>query len=493
MLYIRMLFIMGVNLFAVRYVLDILGAVDYGLYNVVAGTVTMFSFLSGTMTSATQRYISYELSKDNRTKLREIFNLSILSYFGISVFVILIAETFGLWFLNTQMVIPDERINAVHWVYHASVLSFAISMMGTTFLSEIIAHERMSVFALVSIGDNFLRLAIIFLIPYLSGDPLINYALGLTTIMLLVQVFYFWYCRASFGECRFQRTNNWPLLKEMTRFASWNMIGALANIFKLQGVNILLNIFFNPVVNAARAVAFQVNSAITQLAVNFYMAMRPQIVKSYAEEDYTRLNELVMKGAKLGFYLMMILSIPLLVETKYILSLWLKEVPPYTVIFCRLMIINSLIDVYNYPLVNAIQATGKIKLYQIIVSSIILANLPISYILYKNFGFPPETAMNVSIILAIICFIPRIYFTNREVGLSHKMFANKVLVKTIPIFFAVISITYFIKLFTTDSLIQFLLTTTSSIFLSILLIYFLGLDKIERNFINRQIVNVIAK
>jgi O-antigen/teichoic acid export membrane protein len=488
-----MLFVMGVNLFSVRFVLDILGAVDYGLYNVVAGVVIMFSFLSGTMTSATQRYISFELSKNNKDRLKEIFNLSLLSYLGISLIVLIIAETLGLWFLNTQMVIPPDRMNAIGWVYQASVLSFVISMMGTTFLSEIIAHERMGVFALASMGDNFLKLGAIFLIPYFKGDPLINYAFLITATTLIVQIFYFLYGRFNFNECKFRITKNWSLLKEMTHFASWNMIGALANIFKLHGVNLLLNIFFNPVVNAARAVAMQVNSAISQLAVNFYVAMRPQIVKSYASEDYERLNELVIKGSKFGFYLMMVLSIPLLIETEYILSIWLKEVPPYTVVFCRLMILNSLIDVFNYPLVNAIQATGKIKRYQLIVSSIILLNLPLSYVMYKEFGFPPETAMIISIVLSIMCFIPRLYFFNREVGLSYKNFIKEVLFRTLPIYFVVIVVTNFVKLYCDTSLLQFLATVVVSLFLSFILIYWLGFDKTERIFFRSHMPNFIKR
>ncbi len=473
---------MGVNLFSVRFVLDILGAVDYGLYNVVAGIVTMFSFLSGTMTSATQRYISFELSKDNKDRLKEIFNLSLLSYFGIAFAVLIIAETIGLWFLNTQMVIPSDRVIAVQWVYQASVLSFVISMMGTTFLSEIIAHERMGVFALASIGDIILKLMVIFIIPYIKGDSLIIYAFLISIITLLVQIFYFSYSRLNFNECKFRVTRNWLLLKEMTHFASWNMIGALANIFKLQGVNILLNIFFNPVVNAARAVAMQVNSAINQLAINFYMAIRPQIVKSYASEEFNRLNELVIKGSKLGFYLMMVLSIPLLIETEYILSLWLKEIPPYTVVFCRLMIFNSLIDVFNYPLVNAIQASGKIRRFQIIVSSIILSNLPLSYILYKQ-GFPAETAMVVSLVLAFIAFIPRIYFSYKQAKISYKLFIKDVLLKTIPLFLVVFLISHLTVYIDKPSFLRLIITTISSLLLSFISIYVVGLSKAEKIFV----------
>nr|WP_321405961.1 lipopolysaccharide biosynthesis protein [uncultured Carboxylicivirga sp.] len=482
MLYIRMLFIMGVNLFSVRFVLDVLGAVDYGLYNVVAGIVTMFAFLSGTMTSATQRYISFELPKNNKDRLKEIFNLSLLSYLGISVVVLLIAETIGLWFLNTQMVIPVERINAVHWVYQASVLSFVISLMGTTFLSEIIAHERMGIFALASMGDNFLKLAIIFIIPYLKGDALINYAFLITIITLIVQLFYFIYNRINFNECKFSKTKNWFLLKEMTHFASWNMMGTLSNMFKLQGVNILLNIFFNPVINAARAIAFQVNNAIVQLAFNFYKAIGPQIVKSYAIKDYKRLNSLSINGAKFGFYLMMIIAIPLLIEIDYILALWLKEVPSYTVVFCRLMIVNSLFEAYNNPLVQAIQASGKIKWYQIIVSGVVLLNLPISYFLY-NQGFPPETAMIVSIILAIISLIPRVYFAQKLADISCMEFLTKVLLKTIPIFILTWVVVNLLKNVLSQSFIRLCIVTVSSIIVSIILGYFIGLSTEEKKYV----------
>jgi len=492
MLYFRMLLTMGVSLYTVRVVLATLGAVDYGLYNVVAGIVTMFSFLSGTMASASQRFFSFELGRENYEQLKKTFSITFTIYVMIALVILVLAETLGLWFLNYRMMIPPDRLNAVHWVYQFSILSFMMTMFGLPYNAAIIAHEKMGIYAWGSIIEVSLKLIIVYFLVVFSVDKLKLYAVLVFGVTAIVTLFYRSYCRLKFDECRFSFYWEKRLFFEITSFSGWNMVGAMANVLKLQGVSILLNVFFNPVVNAARAIAMQVNTAMTQLAVNFYMALRPQIVKSYAAKEFENLNTLVVVGSKLGFFLMMLLSVPLLIETKYILSLWLTKVPEYSVVFSRLMIINSLIDAFNYPLVNAIQASGKIKWFQVFVSSMILFNLPVSFLFYK-FGFPPESAMVVSIIITIFCFIPRIYFAYKDGKISYKKFFYGVIVKTLPIFITVLVLIYALTLFIAPSFFRLLITILSSTLLSVLLIYYAGLIKEERLMVISYIKKITGK
>lgn len=482
MLYFRMLLTMGVSLYTVRVVLEALGVVDYGLYNVVAGIVTMFSFFSGTMASASQRFFAFEIGRKNYDRLKKTFSITMTIYLMLAIVVFILAETVGLWFLNNKMTIPPERMNAVHWVYQFSILSFMMTMFSIPYNSAILANERMNVFAWISIIEVLLKLAIVFLLVIFSFDKLKLYAVLMFGVSTIVTVVYYVYSHQKLQETQYTFYWDKPLFMEILGFSGWNIIGAVANVLKIQGVNILLNVFFNPVVNAARAIAIQINSAITQLSINFFMALRPQIVKSYASKDFDNLNVLVIVGSKLGFFLMMLLAVPLLIETKYLLSLWLNDVPEYTIIFCRLMIVNSLIEAFNIPLVNAIQASGKIKWFQIFVSSLVLMNLPLSFVLYK-INFPPESAMIVSIVISIICFIPRIYFAHKDGKISYKYFLHGVIVRTIPVFFTVIISIYFTTLFFAPSFYRLLITFFSSLLLSGILIFYVGLIKNERTIV----------
>ena len=407
MLYFRMIITMGVSLYTVRVVLNVLGAVDYGIYNVVGGVVIMFSILSSTMAAASQRFFSFELGKKNYVQLKKTFSLTLTIYGIIAIIILFLAETIGLWFLNTKMTIPVGRMEAANWIYQFSILSFMMTMFTIPYNAAIVANERMNVYAYISIIEVSLKLLIVYLLVIFSFDKLKLYSMLIFGVTTIVTFMYRSYCKRKFEECKYLFYWNSKLFKEIINYSSWNLLGAVTAMLKDQGINILLNVFFNPAINAARGIAYNINSAITQFTTNFYLAVQPQIIKLHSQDEKANMEKLVLQSSKFAYYLMMFLTFPLLLDTGYILKLWLKVVPDYVILFSRLVIINSLIDLMNVPLGTVIQATGKLKYYQSILSFIFLLNLPFSYFLLK-FGMPPEITLFVSIFLSVISFFPRL-------------------------------------------------------------------------------------
>jgi O-antigen/teichoic acid export membrane protein len=479
LLYFRMILIIIVSLFTVRVVLNILGVEDYGIYNVVGGVVTMFSFLSATMASASQRFFAFEIGRRDLTKLKQIFNLSFIIYIIISIVILLFAETIGLWFLNNKMVIPAERIVATNWIYQFAILSFLVTILTLPYNSSIIAHEDMRIYAFVSILEVVLKLGIVYLLFFFQKDKLIIYGGLLLFTTIIVSLTYRAICIKKYIECSFSFYWNKTIFKEMISYAGWNMVGAIANIFKNQGINILLNLFFGPIVNAARGVAFQVNSALNSFVTNIYMAVRPQITKAYASGEKAYMMQLVFQSAKMSYFLLLLLSMPVLLETNYILTLWLKIVPDYVVLFTRLLIINILIESMNNQLVAALQAVGKIKYYQAIVSTMLLLNLPISYLLLR-LGYGPEVCLYISIAITIICFIPQIWIAHATTGMSIKSYFQQVIwiMFIVTIISSIIPYLFFSNI--DYGLSRFLLVGFSWVISSLITIYYFGLTKNER-------------
>jgi len=412
-----MLLIMLITLYTTRVVLKVLGEVDYGTYNVIAGVVLMFAFLSGTMATAAQRFFAVELGAGNHTKLKQVFGINILVFIGLAVAIFILAETIGLWYFKTKMIIPADRLNAAAWVYQFSIFTFMASIVTIPYLAIITARENMQAYAYISILEVIFKLAIVFVLIYLPIDKLKLYAILLFVVQILISASYILYAILRFPECRnkgidFFTCWNKTMFKEVLGFAGWSVIGALAMTVRSQGINQLLNLFFGVLVNAARGVAFQVYSALNLFVHNFFTAIRPQIIKSYSADNEDKSGEmmkLVFQSSKFCYYLILVLSIPILIETEAILSIWLTKVPEYTIIFTRLVIINAIIESLANPFIASIQATGKIKRYQLVTGSIILMNLPISY-LFLKMGFPPESTMIVVIVITVIAHVCRIYF-----------------------------------------------------------------------------------
>lgn len=407
-LYLRMLIVMAISLYTVRAILDILGVVDYGIYNVVGGVVTMFAFMNRTLSTSSQRYFSIELARGDQERLTKWFCLNITTFLIIGFVIAFFLETVGLWFLNAQMTIPDERMMAANVVYQLSIISFLFHIVSIPYLALVIAHEKMNVFAYVGILEALGRLAIVFVLMWLAYDKLIIYGILILLLSVCVSMSYIIYCWRHYPESIYRWYWNSAEVKELLGFSGWHFLGTFSNSCRSQGINILLNLFFNPAVNAARAISYQVYGAAHQLVSNFFTAVKPQIYKAYASEQYTELYKLINRSTMICTYLLSLLVFPLFANTELVLGWWLKVIPEYAVIFTQLVLLNGLADSLNLPMTAAALATGSIRKYELWLSSIVLMNLPISYIVLK-LGAPPYAAMIVSILLSCVCIVRRAF------------------------------------------------------------------------------------
>jgi len=389
-LYFRMLLVMGVNLYTSRVVLKVLGFEDYGLYNVVGGIVTMFTFLNGSLGSATSRYITFELGKKNYERLNRIFNTALVIHIAIALLIVMLAETVGLWFFYEKMTIPADRLGAAFWVYQISILTCFFTLTQVPYNATIIAYEDMKIYAYVGIAEVFLKLAVVFLLMISPIDRLVFYALLLCLLQIVIMVFYRYYCNSRYQVCKIRMYKDKGLFKEMFSYGGYDLIGNISGLAQGQGLNILLNLFYGPTVNAARGIAYQVQGAITQFSNNFMTAVRPQIIKSYAEGNLEAMMKLVKQSSCFSFYLMWMISLPVCLEADYLLSLWLGEYPDHTVNFLILVIVLCLIQTIKTPRTTIFHATGHIKWSNIVVGTILCAAFPLAYIALK-FGGSPES------------------------------------------------------------------------------------------------------
>lgn len=415
-LYVRMLFMMAVSLYTSRVVLKVLGIDDFGIYNVVGGVVALLGFINNSMCSATQRFITFALGQGDKYQLQIVFNTSIQIHGLIAFIVLILGETVGMWFLYFKMQIPPDRLNAAFWVLQCSLLSTCVGIVSVPFSADVTAHEKMSIFAYFSIYDAVMKLVIVYLLTIISFDKLIVYAFMFLLVGITQQCCYIYYCHRHFEESLFKRVWEKELFKEMTGFAGWSVFGNLSFVFYTQGLNMLLNVFFGPVVNAARAIAVQVQNAVQQFVGNFQMALNPQITKTYAQKNMDEMYNLMFRSAKFSFYLLFFLSLPVLLETNFILNIWLKTVPENTVVFLRIMICTSLIYTISNPLIIANQATGKVKKYQAVCGSTLLLILPISYVCLK-FGCPAYSVFIVHFAMEAIAQLTRMIMLRPLIGL----------------------------------------------------------------------------
>ena len=412
-LYFRMFLIMGVSLYTSRVVLKTLGVEDFGIYNVVGGIVTMFSFLNGSLGAATSRYITFELGRKDYVKLNKVFNVALVTHVCIGLLIALLAETVGLWFFYNKMLIPVERITAAFWVYQISILSSMITLTQVPYNATLIAHENMKVYAYVGMVEVALRLLVVYLLLIAPFDKLIFYAILLFVLNLGIMVFYRIYCIKRYSESCIKFCNEKGLYKDMFKYAGSDLIGNVSVLAQGQGLNLLLNVFFGPIVNAARAVAYQVQGAVTQFGNNFMTAVRPQIIKLYAHGDIKEMFKLVYLSSNFSYYLMLLLILPLSLEADYILSLWLGEYPEHTVSFLILVFILCLIQTLKTPRTIMLHATGKLFLANVVIGSLLCCAFPLAYVFLKMGGEPESVfwAANITMLLSefISVFIVRKY------------------------------------------------------------------------------------
>ena len=492
LLYVRMILLMLVSLYTSRVILNSLGIDDYGIYNVVGGVVTMFTMLSGSLTAAITRFITFDLGKGDLDKLIKTFSASVTIQVILALIVFVLAETVGLWFMNTQLVIPEDRMLAANWCYQFSIVTFVINLISVPYNSAIIAHEKMSAYAYISILEAVGKLVIAIAIMVSPIDNLIFYGLMVAILAIIIRIIYGWYCNKNFEECHYKFIWDKELLGQMFGFAGWNFIGSSAVILRDQGGNIILNMFFGPAVNAARAIAIKVNSVVSGFVTNFMTAMNPQITKSYASGDRDYMMKLLSQGAKLSFYMLLLISLPILLNTNYLLVLWLKQIPEHTVLFVQLTLLLAMHECLAYPLTTAMLATGKIKKYQIGAGGLNMLNLPVAYICLK-LGCSPESVVVVAIAFSFLVQAVRLVLLKSMINLNVGDFIVKVYGNITLVSAVAIVLPYFLNKTMDESLIRFLLISVLAVITTLASAFYIGCTKEERDIISSKVISIIKK
>ena len=492
MLYIRMFFIMAVTLYTSRVVLKALGVVDFGIYNVVGGVVAMMGLFNSAMSVATQRYLSFELGKGDKVRLKQVFSMCFTIFVLLSLLILLLAETVGLWFLNAKLVIPAERMAAANWVYQYSVLTCIAALFVAPYNAAIIAHEKMDVYAYVGIIEVLLKLGVVFLLESVPFDRLSSYGFLLFLAQLAVTGIYAVYSVRNYTECRYRFYWERPLFEELVSYSGWNLFGSLAALAKGQGLNILLNMFFNPAVNAARGIAYQVNTAVTLFFTNFYTAVKPQVIKYYSQGDLADMFKLVFRSSKMSFYLILLISLPIIIEAPFVIRLWLGQLPEYVVGFTRLIVVVSAIDALATPLMTAAHATGHIKLYQSLVGTMVILNVPVSYVFLK-FGYSPYAVFYISIVISTACLFARLWIVRRLMPFPVKDYVVKVFGNSLLVGALALILPVALHSLLDASLLGVVAVCLASVLSSCLCIYGIGLDRDERRFVVQTVQQKIFR
>lgn len=490
MLYVRMLLLMAVTLYTSRVILQVLGVEDFGIYNVVGGIVTMFTFLNGGMVSATQRYLTFEIGRSDKEKLRKVFTTALQIHTVIAVIIVLLSETVGLWFLHNKMVIPADRMTAAMWVFQCSVVACVVNIMSIPYNADIIAHEKMSAFAYISIVEAALKLGIVFLLMFSPCDRLIVYAILLLAVQIAVRLIYTKYCSRHFEESKYGHLLDKSLFREMAFFAGWSFWGNLAGVLYTQGLNMMLNIFFGPVVNAARGIAVQVQGAVQQFVSNFQVALNPQITKNYAVGDLEQMHSLMFRSARFSFFLLFFLTLPILLETNFLLTIWLRTVPENTVIFTQIMICISLIYATANPCVIANQATGKVKVYQMVIGSILLTIVPISYIVLK-LGAPAWSVFIVHFCVESVAQFTRMYMLRKLIHLPVCEYFKNIYLPIAAVVTVAVIMPVIVHSQLAEGWLRFIVVGFTSVVSVSLSVFIIGLTKSERTFFSDKFLRIL--
>lgn len=492
LLYVRMFITLGISLFTTRVIFQALGLENMGIYNLVGGVISMLGFLNGSMSSASQRFLSFELGRNNQKNLKEVFELILLIHCILAIIVILLSESFGLWFVNEKLIIAPGRLSAANWVYQTAILSSILGIIKVPFTACIMAHEKMGIYAYFSFIDVVFKLLIVYALWFIPGDNLIIYAILLMLSGAIDFLINMIYCLKKFHECRLHFTWNRSLFKQIFSFSGWNLFGQVTIIANDQVLNIFLNWFYGTIVNGARGIALRINGIIVQFVYQFQSALNPPIVKSFASGNIEDTRKLISRGIKISFLLMMLLSYPFIIETDKILTLWLGESPQYTAWFTRLAIINTLLDTMTGPITTGIQANGKVKKLQIYVSLALITVLPISYLLLK-LGIEPYFVILANIFVSFITLYIRLNILQQYTGIK-KIFLIKEAI--LPCYLvAVLSIIppFLYHTLTINSLINFIMSCLVSIISSIILSYAIGLNYTEKQFVISIIKKLYSK
>ncbi|WP_372776555.1 lipopolysaccharide biosynthesis protein [Mangrovibacterium sp.] len=493
MLYFRQVLILLVSLYTIRIVLDVLGVEDYGIYNVVGGVVMLFSFLSGTMASASQRFFSFALGENNTEKLYKIFSVNLIIYLTIAIVALVLLESIGMWYVKEQLKIPAARYDAVIFLFHFSIFSFLATMLATPFMAMIIAHEDMHIYAYVSIIEVLMKLAVVYLLMSISYDKLELYGVLLFAVSILNLLLYVIICLTKYQECQF-RKYYWDnaLFKQILGFTGWTLFGQVTTVTRNQAVTILLNQSFSPIVVAARAVAINISTRINMFSANFNVGLYPPIIKSYSSGDNKGLFRLIFNGSKMTFFLMWVFALPIFIEMEMILGLWLKEVPEYAILFTRLSLVESLILSISLPLATAARAPGKMKVYELTLGIMQLLIFGIAWIVL-NLGYPAYSVFVIAIVVNLLMFAVRLIIVSNLVGLSVILYLQQVALPVLLVIVLSASVSYYFHLLLERGIFSSILSTAFCMTISTAAMYLIGLNKEWRLKVNSFVRTKVVK
>lgn len=487
LLYVRMVFVMAVTLYTSRVILHILGVEDFGIYNIVGGLVSMFTLISGSLSDCVSRFLTIEIGRNNKERLNKVFITSINVHIILSLIVFLSIETIGLWFLNSKMNINPDKLYAANWVFQFSMLTFIVNIFSIPYNAMIVAYEKMGIYAYISIIEVVCKLAVCYLLLF-TEERLILYSILLFFIALVLRLIYGFYCRKQFEASKYSWYWDNCIIKEMFGFASWNFFGNIANIFKSQGVSMLINIFLGTLINAAQGIALQVSNAIEMFSSNFMKALNPQIIKSYAIQNTNDVIQLSSTGTRFAFYLLLLLSVPIFYNIEYILEIWLTIIPDWTSVFVKLILCSMLIDTFSRTLIVIIQASGKISKYQIGVSFIIFLNFPLSYFCLRN-EFPPSSIYVVQAFISILCLFWRLYIVNGLIEISILKYFVDSIFRPIILLMIIMVMYGWIHKVLLELPYHFFIEVLIGSLLSIVIIGLFGMQNKEKKFV----INIINK
>lgn len=474
-----MFILMAISLYTSRIILQVLGVEDFGIYNVVGGIISMMGVVNTAMSVSAQRYLTFELGKNDFQRLKQVFSVCVTIYFLLSLLFLVLAETVGLWFLNNKLIIPEDRIVTANWVYQFSIFAAIFALMTNPYNAVIISREKMGVYAYLSIFESVMKLTVVFLLLAISFDRLKTYGALMLMVQILTSAFYIIYCNINYKESVYKFYWERSLFSNLVAYTGWNLFGAFSGVAKGQGLNILLNMFFGTAVNAARGLAYQVNNAISHFFTNFYIAVRPQITKYYAQGDQDNMLKLVFRSSKMSFFLILLVSLPIMIEAPYIIQLWLGQTPEYVVPFMRVIIVISAIDAMAQPLMTTAHATGKIALYQSVVGTMTMLNIPISYV-FLSLGFGPIVVFRISLVISLVNLFLRLWIVKRLVNFPVSDYIMNVFAKCFLI--AVLSsvVPLLIHEYTRQSTLSFLMVVLFSLLSATTMIWLIGLTANER-------------
>lgn len=492
LLYVRMLFLMGISLYTSRVVLDKIGVTDYGIYNVVGGIVSMLGFLNASMSNAVQRFLSFEIGKNNPKGVNRIFNVSLLAHMSIAFFVFVVMEIAGVWYLNSYLNVPADRMEAANWVLQCSILTTLFSIVQVPYNAIIISKEQMSIYAYISILEVLLKLFIVYLLAIGNFDKLKLYSVLVMVVTIGIMMIYRFYCKRKYVEAKFRFVKDWGLLRKLAWFASWNLLGELAWVFTGQGVNIILNSFFGPVVNAARGLADQVSGAVNRFVFNFQTAVNPQLIKTYAAGQIIEMKKLLYRSTRFSYCLLLAIALPIIIEMDFILHLWLKEVPEYTVGFCQLVLVCSLVSTLSNLLSQVARAYGRIRNYQMIVSMFLFLNFPLSYCVLR-LGASPLATMLVNIGVQSVLLFVRLRITGKMIDMTFVDFAKNVLVRVSLVTITSLTMSIFLCSILGESLVDVVMVCTMTFFFVCVCTYGIGMNKNERAYVLSAILKIIDR